>query len=83
MRSRIDPMGLAFGDKRRRGFELASYLVGLGMLGSFRLATAAQKLVASGRITTTVRASVALADAPARLPEYVRAMSDGKILLLP
>ena len=79
----IDPMALAFGDKRVRGFEVAAYLRDVGLLGSIRLANAAQKLVARGLVTTTIRARVPLADAPAALPDYLRSMSDGKLLLVP
>jgi hypothetical protein len=76
-------MVLAFGHKRVRGFEIAAYLRDAGMLGALRLATTAQKLVAAGRATTTIRARVALADAPAQLPAYLAAMSEGKLLLVP
>ncbi|HVV82068.1 MAG TPA: zinc-binding dehydrogenase [Kofleriaceae bacterium] len=79
----IDPMQLAFGHKRVRGFEIAAHLREAGLLASLRLAGAAQKLVATGRITTTIRARIPLRDAPSALPSYVRSMSDGKLLLLP
>jgi NADPH:quinone reductase-like Zn-dependent oxidoreductase len=79
----IDPMALAFGDKRVRGFEIAAHLRALGLFGSFRLATAAQKRVAQGGATTAVRARLALADAAAGLGDYLRTMSDGKVLITP
>jgi hypothetical protein len=79
----IDPMVLCFGDKRVRGFELAAHLRALGLVGAFRLATAAQARVAAGRATTQIRGRVALADAPAKLAEYASSMSDGKLLLTP
>ena len=79
----IDPMVLAFGHKRVRGFEVAHYLRELGLLGALRLAGAAQKLVASGAVSTTIRDRVPLAAAPAALAAYAASMSDGKLLLLP
>ena len=79
----IDPMALAFGHKRVRGFELAGHVRDLGMLRAFRLATRAQRHVISGAFTTAIADRVPLADAPARLAGYVGRMSDGKILLLP
>jgi len=79
----IDPMELAFRHKRIRGFELAGHLKDLGMLGSYRLGTAAQKLVARGVAATQIRDRISLADAPARLAEYAGAMSEGKMLLVP
>lgn len=79
----IDPMRLAFGDRRVRGFEIAAQLRAVGMFGSFRMATAAQKLVATGRATTEIRERVSLADAPAKLGAYASSMSEGKMLLIP
>ena len=79
----IDPMAVAFGDKHVRGFEIAAHLRELGLVGSFRLASAAQKRVGSGRVVTHVRGRLALAEAPAGLAEYARAMSEGKMLLTP
>lgn len=79
----IDPMLLCFGDRRVRGFELAGHLRAIGLLRSFRLATAAQKLVASGRAKTEIRKRLSLVDAPAKLADYATSMSDGKMLLIP
>jgi len=79
----VDPMRLCFGDRRVRGFELAGHAKSLGLIGGFRLASAAQKLVSNGLATTQVRDRVPLRDAPARLGDYARAMSDGKLLLVP
>jgi len=79
----IDPMELCFRHKRVRGFELAGHVRTLGMIGAYRLGTAAQKLVARGLAATQIRDRVPLADAPARLAEYASAMSDGKMLLVP
>jgi hypothetical protein len=76
-------MALAFGAKRIRGFEIAGHLRQVGMLGAFRLATAAQRLVVEGVATSEVRKSVPLETGPVALVEYVREMSAGKILLLP
>ena len=78
---RVDPMTLAFGYKRVRGFEIAGHLRDLGLFRSFLLATAAQKRVLSGRATTEVRARIPLADAPTALAQYARTMSEGKVLL--
>ena len=80
----IDPIAsLAFGDKRVRGFEIAGYARERGLLRTFLLARKAQRLVRRGTFATEVAASVALADAPARLAVYMSRMSDGKILLRP
>jgi NADPH:quinone reductase-like Zn-dependent oxidoreductase len=79
----IDPMVLAFQHKRVRGFEIAEYLRRIGLFASIRLANRAQKLVATGVAPTTVRGSVALADAPSGLASYVTAMSEGKLLIVP
>jgi NADPH:quinone reductase-like Zn-dependent oxidoreductase len=79
----IDPMTLAFGHKRVRGFEIAAYLRDAGLIGSLRLATAAQKLIAGGLATTTIRARVPLAEAGPALAAYAASMSEGKLLLLP
>ncbi len=78
----IDPMTLAFGHKQVRGFEIAAYLREIGLFGSFRLGTAAQKRVAAGQAVTQVRARLTFAEAPAGLAQYVRAMSEGKVLLV-
>jgi NADPH:quinone reductase-like Zn-dependent oxidoreductase len=77
----MDPMALAFGDKRVRGFEIAGYLREQGLLRSFRLARAAQARVRSGVFTTTIAERTSLADAPTKLPAYGQHMSDGKILI--
>ena len=78
----INPMALCFGDRRVRGFELAAHLRQLGLWGSFRLGNAAQRRVADG-LSTNIRARLPLADAPAGLRDYARAMSDGKMLIIP
>lgn len=80
---KIDPMGVAFGHKHLRGFEIADYLEHAGLIGSLRLGTQAQKRVLAGKVTTAVKARVPLAGAPAALADYARKMSDGKILLTP
>lgn len=77
----IDPMTLAFGHKRVRGFEVAAYIRELGLFRAFRLASKAQRRVRSGAFATEVAGRVALAEAPARLGGYVSRMTDGKILL--
>ena len=79
----IDPMVLAFQHKSVRGFEIAGHLETIGLIGSFRLATAAQKLIVSGVASTQVRERVKLAEGPAKLADYVRSMSEGKVLLTP
>ena len=77
----IDPMELAFGAKRIRGFEIASHLRDLGILRAFLLASAAQRLVASGA-KAVIRERASLDDAPAALLRYAREMSAGKVLLV-
>jgi NADPH:quinone reductase-like Zn-dependent oxidoreductase len=79
----IDPMTLCFGDRSVRGFEIVGHLEEQGLWRAFRAGIAAQKLVERGSVTTQVRGRVAFADAPARLGEYVQAMSEGKLLLVP
>jgi len=79
----IDPMALAFGTKRVRGFEIAGHLAELGLWRTYRLARAAQRRVRRGELATTIAGRTSLRDAPARLGEYVARMSDGKILLVP
>jgi NADPH:quinone reductase-like Zn-dependent oxidoreductase len=78
----IDPMELAFGEKRVRGFEIAGHLRAIGLFSSFLLANRAQRLVASGA-TATIRERVPLVDARVALGRYVREMSVGKVLLFP
>ena len=77
----IDPMILAFGHKRVRGFEIAAYIRELGLLRAWMFATKAQRLVRAGTFTTTVAATVPLKEGPARLAGHLARMSDGKILL--
>jgi len=77
----IDPMQLAFGAKRVRGFEIAAHVRDLGLWRSFRLARAAQRRVRDGVFATDVADRVSLADAPARVAQYAGRMTDGKILL--
>jgi NADPH:quinone reductase-like Zn-dependent oxidoreductase len=79
----IDPMRIAFGNRRIRGFEIAGHLKDIGLLRAIRLGNTAQRWVASGRASTTVRDRVTLADAPTRLAGYATAMSEGKVLILP
>jgi NADPH2:quinone reductase len=79
----IDPMKLAFGHKRVRGFEVAAYLREIGLLRAFRLASTAQRRVRDGEFSTAIRGRTSLADAPTALADYVRRMSDGKLLLTP
>jgi NADPH:quinone reductase-like Zn-dependent oxidoreductase len=79
----IDPMALAFRHQRVRGFEIAAYIEDLGLLRAFRFATKAQRYVRTGKFTTTIAATVPLAEAPARLAAYIDRMSDGKLLLAP
>ncbi|HZV00412.1 MAG TPA: alcohol dehydrogenase catalytic domain-containing protein [Planctomycetota bacterium] len=79
----IDPMALAFGAKRVRGFELVAHLRELGLVRAFLLGRAAQARVASGRVETRIRSSVPLTAALARLPEYVASMTEGKLILVP
>jgi len=78
----IDPMTLAFGHKRVRGFEVAAVIRQLGLFRGFRLANAAQNRVRKGEFTTTIRERVPLADAPAKLAGYIDRMSDGKLLIV-
>jgi len=77
----IDPMVLAFGDKRVRGFEIAGYLQDLGLVRAYGLARKAQSHVRSGAFATTIADRIPLAEAPAGLAAYISRMSDGKILL--
>jgi NADPH:quinone reductase-like Zn-dependent oxidoreductase len=78
----IDPMELAFGHKRVRGFEIATHVADLGLLRAWRFATAAQRRVRAGTFATAIADRVSLADAPARLAGYQGRMSDGKVLLV-
>jgi NADPH2:quinone reductase len=78
----IDPMQLAFGAKRVRGFEVATHVRALGLLGGYRLARSAQRHVQQGAFTSEIADRVSLADAPARLAQYAGRMSDGKIMLV-
>ena len=78
----IDPMELAFGEKRVRGFEIAGHLRDIGMFRAFLLASAAQRLAVSGA-PSTIRERVPLEAAPTALARYAREMSRGKVLLVP
>jgi NADPH2:quinone reductase len=77
----IDPMGLAFGAKRIRGFEVATYIRELGLFRAIRLARAAQDRVRRGVMTTEIARRVPLADAPPELAGYATRMSEGKVLI--
>ncbi len=77
----IDPMQLAFGHKRVRGFEIAGHLEALGLVRGFRLARAAQHRVRRGALVTAIARSVPLVDAPAELARYAAQMSAGKIVM--
>jgi NADPH:quinone reductase-like Zn-dependent oxidoreductase len=79
----IEPMELAFGAKRVRGFEIAAHLRQIGLLRAFRLASAAQRLVASGEVQTDIRRRISLEEGPTALVDYAREMSKGKIILAP
>ena len=78
----IDPMELAFGHKRVRGFEIAGYLEDIGLVRSLLLARRAQARVRRGDFATTVAGRVPLAEAPRALAGYATQMSDGKILMV-
>ena len=79
----IDPMALAFGDKKLSGFELAAHVEHLGLARAYRLARAAKARVSRGDFKTTIARSVPLAEAPAELARYAKQMSEGKVLLVP
>jgi NADPH:quinone reductase-like Zn-dependent oxidoreductase len=76
----VEPMQLAFGHKRVRGFEIAAYLKQVGVLGAMRMGNAAQAMVARGEVQTDIRRKIRLEDAPDALSEYVKEMSKGKML---
>ena len=79
----IDPMTLAFGHKRVRGFEIAGHARERGILRSLRLASAAQKRIRRGEFATAIARRVPFDRAPAELAAWSSRMSDGKVLLQP
>ena len=79
----IEPMQMAFGGKRLRGFEIAAHLRHVGLWGAFKLGSTAQRWVSSAQIRTTVRKRVPLNEATPALIDYAREMSAGRVLLTP
>jgi NADPH:quinone reductase-like Zn-dependent oxidoreductase len=79
----IDPMGLAFRHLTVRGFEIDGWLKDAGLFRSFMLALKAQRMVASGAVSTVVARRLGLDGARDGLLAYADSMSEGKVLLQP
>lgn len=73
--------GLIFQGKALEGFWLSTALPKLGVMGIMKRSKELQKLFAQGALSTDVAATHDLADYPAGLDAYAKAMSAGKHIL--
>ncbi len=79
----IDPYDLIFRRQCMEGFWLTPWLLGKGTISRIRLTGQAQKLIASGVLDSKVRARLSLDEVRAGLRDYLRRMSEGKVLICP
>jgi len=79
----IDPVGLLFHEKKVEGFYLATWLRSRNRLKVFGIARRLQKMLVEGRIETRIQRRLSLDEAVDGLKQYVRNMTDGKVLITP
>lgn len=81
--SQIDPVGLLFREKTVTGFYLAAWLRKQSRLSIFLKARRVQQMLIAGRIATGIQRKATLDEAVDALEQYVRHMTDGKVLINP
>jgi NADPH2:quinone reductase len=81
--SGISPLGLIFQDKQVEGFWLTQWIRERGLLTVMRASNRVQKLMASGKLATTIQRRVGLDGAVDALLHYKDNMTAGKILIKP
>ena len=79
----IDPVQLIFHNKSLSGFYLGNWLRRRNALATLRDARHVQRMMIDGRIQTTIRRRLALRDTVDGLREYVREMTNGKVVIAP
>jgi NADPH2:quinone reductase len=81
--SNIDPIDLIFHEKTITGFYLGAWLRTRGPWGALRAANRAQRMLIDGAIGTEVQRRVGLDEVVDGLAQYVKSMTDGKVLIVP
>lgn len=79
----IDPIGLIFRGKSVEGFWLTPWLQSKSLLGKLKVTGQVQKLLASKAFESQIRARLSLDRAREGLLDYLRHMSEGKVLICP
>jgi NADPH:quinone reductase-like Zn-dependent oxidoreductase len=79
----IDPVQLIFHNKTVTGFYLGAWLRQRGTLGVLRAANRVQRMFIDDRIATTIQRRLSLDEAVEGLQQYVRHMTEGKVLIVP
>src|SRR5262249_42425928 len=79
----IDPIGLLFYKKSVTGFYLGGWLERRGVIGNLRAASQVQRMIIGGRIGTTIQRRLAFDEVVEGLSQYVRNMTEGKVLIVP
>jgi NADPH:quinone reductase-like Zn-dependent oxidoreductase len=81
--SNIGPMGLIFGRKKLSGFNLNDWLARRSRSRLEEISSHLQELIIKQEIRTRVQAKAGLEDHDRLLTQYIRNMSDGKVLFFP
>jgi NADPH:quinone reductase len=79
----IDPIELLFHKKSILAFYLGGWMEGLGALAKFRAASRVQRMIIDGRIATTIQRRLTFDDVVEGLLQYVKHMTEGKVLIMP
>lgn len=81
--SEISPLSLIFESKRVEGFWLTKWIGEQGSFGMLKVLRETQNLMTEGVIKTSIYKTVSLVQVPAALKEYVKEMSQGKVIIKP
>lgn len=81
--SNVDPLGLIFSRKRISGFNLNDWLLKVSRSRLDEIASHLQELIIRQEIRTRVQFKASLDEHNEALMQYIRNMSDGKILFFP
>ena len=79
----ISPIELIFQSKKIEGFLVSKWTKDQGTLGMLKVLNQTQNLIADGVIKTAIFKTVTLEEAPTAIKEYVREMSQGKVIIKP
>lgn len=79
----INPLGIIFGGKTIRGFNLGEWENALSDKAFSQVSAHIQELIIQGRISTGIQGIFSLEEVQTALEQYIRNMSAGKILFRP